>query len=127
MSTVLVIEDTQDNYDLIEDALEDAHNIVHAVTGQQGLDQVKAAKPDIILLDMALPGLDGWEVTRMLRANPESADIPVVALTAHAMAGDRQKCLEAGCDEYLAKPVNIKELRSMIDRFLDRQNANSAG
>ncbi len=126
MSTILIIEDTQDNFDLIEDALEDSYKLVHVMTGQEGLDRVKTVTPDVILMDMALPGLDGWEVTRIIRADPEVAGIPIIALTAHAMAGDRQKCIEAGCSEYLAKPFNIQDLHAMIERFLGRQSVPCA-
>ena len=118
MSTILVVEDTQDNFDLIEDALEDDHNLVHASTGRDGLDQARALKPDLILLDMGLPDMDGWEVAQRLKADPETAAVPVVALTAHAMAGVRQQCLKVGCDDYMAKPINVGELVAMIDRHL---------
>ncbi len=118
MSTILVVEDTQDNFDLIEDALEKDHNRVHASTGLEGLGQAKALKPDLILLDMGLPGMDGWEVAQRLKADPETAAVPVIALTAHAMAGVRQKCLKVGCDDYMAKPINVGELVAMIDRHL---------
>ena len=118
MSTILIVEDTQDNFDLIEDALEDEHKLVHATTGQDGLAQAKAHRPDLILLDMGLPGMDGWQVAQHLKADPETKTIPVVALTAHAMAGDREKCMKVGCDDYMAKPINVTELVAMIDRHL---------
>ncbi len=120
MKTILVVEDTQDNFDLIEDALEDEHKLIHATTGREGLMQVKAHRPDLILLDIGLPGMDGWEVVRQLKADPETMAVPVVALTAHAMSGDREKCLKAGCDDYMAKPINVSELAAMINRHLTR-------
>lgn len=125
MSTILIVEDTQDNFDLIEDALEDEHNLIHATTGQEGLAQARTHKPDLILLDMGLPGMDGWEVAQHLKADPETRTVPVVALTAHAMTGDREKCLKVGCDDYMAKPINVSELVAMIDRHLTHAPASS--
>ncbi|MCH7839540.1 MAG: response regulator [Planctomycetes bacterium] len=125
MSTILVIEDSQDNFDLIEDALGDEHGLVHATTGQEGLAQARAHRPDLILLDMGLPVMDGWEVAQRLKADPETRAIPVVALTAHAMSGDREKCMEMGCDDYMAKPININELVAMIKRHLCQAPASS--
>lgn len=125
MSMILVVEDTQDNFDLIEDALADEHGLVHATTGQEGLDQARAHKPDLILLDMGLTDMDGWEVARHLKADPETRTVPVIALTAHAMAGDREKCMKVGCDDYLAKPINISELVAMIERHLTHAPAGS--
>ncbi len=125
MSTILVVEDTQDNFDLIEDALGEEHNLVHATTGREGLIQAMAHRPDLILLDMGLPVMDGWEVAQRLKADPETRAIPVVALTAHAMSGDREKCMEMGCDDYMAKPININELVEMINRHLCQAPASS--
>jgi len=125
MSTILVVEDTQDNFDLIEDALEDEHTLVHATTGQEGLAQARTQRPDLILLDMGLPGMDGWQVAQHLKADPETRTVPVVALTAHAMTGDREKCLKVGCDDYMAKPINVSELVEMIDRYLAHAPAGS--
>ncbi len=122
MSTILVIEDTQDNFDLIEDALEAAHHVVHAPTGQEGLAQASVVKPDLILLDIALPDMVGYDVARTLKADPALSSIPLVAITAHAMAGDRTKCLEAGCDDYMGKPVHVLDLVAMVTRHLNREN-----
>ena len=118
MSTILVVEDSQDNFDLIEDALEDAHELVHAKGGQEGLAQAEAIRPDLILLDMGLPGMDGWEIARRLKADHQLAAIPIIAVTAHAMTGDRQKCFEAGCDDYLSKPIAIRDLITVVDRHV---------
>lgn len=90
MSIILVIEDTQDNFDLIEDALGDDHTLVHATTGKDGLAQAKSNRPDLILLDMGLPGMDGWEVVEHLKADSVTKTVPVVALTAHAMDGGKR-------------------------------------
>jgi len=123
MKTILVVEDTQDNFDLIEDALEDEHKLIHATNGPEGLMLVKQHRPDLILLDIGLPGMDGWEVVRHLKADPETMAVPVVALTAHAMTGDREKCLKAGCDDYMAKPINVSELAALIKRHLTHATA----
>ena len=118
MTTILVVEDTQDNFDLLEDALGDRFTLAHTTSGQAGLDHAKAHRPALILLDMGLPGMDGWEVAQRLKAEPSTAEVPVIALTAHAMTGDRERCLKVGCDDYMAKPINIKELVAMIDLHL---------
>lgn len=118
MTTILIIEDTQDNFDLIEDALEDMYELVHAATGPEGLHQATELIPDLILLDMGLPDMDGWEVVRHLKADPSLTRVPVIAITSHAMSGDREKCMEAGCDDYMAKPINTRELKCLIERNL---------
>ena len=123
MSTMLVIEDSQDNFDLIEDALEDAHELVHAKTGQEGLAQAETIRPDLILLDMRLPGMDGWELARRLKADHQLAAVPIIAVTAHAMTGDREKCFGAGCDEYLSKPIAVQDLVQLVDRHVSRSSA----
>lgn len=117
MKKLLVVEDTQDNFDLIADALGDDYEVFRAETGPEGIARATALLPDLIMLDMSLPGLDGWEVAKHLRENPETAGIPVIALTAHAMKGDRERCIEAGCTDYVAKPVNIRELAAMAERY----------
>ena len=124
MSMILVVEDSQDNFDLIADAFEHEHDLVHAMTGPEGLTQAKNMNPDLILLDMGLPVLDGWELARRLKADPALAHIPVIAITAHAMKGDLEKCLEAGCDGYLAKPINVRELKELVERRLVKQGAH---
>lgn len=123
MSMILVIEDTQDNFDLIEDALDGAHELVHAKTGQDGLERAALIRPDLILLDMGLPGMDGWEVTRRLKADQQLVGIPVIAVTAHAMAGDREKCLGAGCDDYLSKPIAVQDLARIVEEHAVRSPA----
>lgn len=118
MSTLLVVDDTQDNLDLVADLLEDDHTLVFATSGKQGIDRARETRPDLILLDMGLPEMDGWEVVRHLKADEKLAAIPVIALTAHAMKGDRERCLAAGCDGYMAKPIDVHELSAMVERFL---------
>jgi CheY-like chemotaxis protein len=111
MAKVLVIEDEPDNRDLVRFVLEMAgHEVVEAATGEEGLVAARSVRPDVVLTDVSLPGLlDGYEVTRRLRADPELKDLPILAITAHAMRGDRERALEAGCDDYLSKPIEDLE------------------
>lgn len=126
MSSILVVEDTQDNFELVEDALEEMHQVVHATSGRDGLSQARALQPDLILLDMGMPDMDGWEVARRLKADPDLAHIPVIALTAHAMTGDRERCLEVGCDDYMAKPIDLRGLSRMVDHHLTPESSGEA-
>lgn len=117
MKRILVVEDTQDNFDLIADVLGDQYEIRHAKTGTEGFEQAVSLKPDLILLDMNLPELDGWEVAARLRKVAETSETPIIALTAHAMKGDRERCLQAGCTDYVSKPINIRELLTLVERY----------
>ena len=111
MAKVLLVEDNEMNLDMLSRRLTRLHyEVVAAVDGQEGVEKASSEQPDLILMDMSLPVLDGWEATRRIKSNPETRDIPVIALTAHAMAEDRQKALEAGCDDYDTKPVELKRL-----------------
>src|SRR6185295_1217767 len=92
--------------------------VIVAVDGKQGVEMAKSEQPDIILMDLSLPVLDGWEATRSIKANESTRSIPVIALTSHAMAGDRSKALEAGCDEYDTKPVELLRLLAKMERLL---------
>ena len=117
--TLLLIEDNEMNRDMLSRRLARKGYVVEvAIDGQAGLDQAAALKPDLILLDMSLPVKDGWTVAGELKADPDLAGIPVIALTAHAMEGDRQKALEAGCDDYDSKPVDLKRLLGKIQALL---------
>ena len=97
--------------------------VVFAVDGQQGVDLARSERPDIILMDMSLPAIDGWEATRRVKADNATRSVPVIGLTAHAMAGDREKAIEAGCDDYETKPVELDRLISKIERLLDAAKA----
>ena len=119
MSKILLVEDNEMNRDMLSRRLiKRKFDVVMAVDGQQGLDMAASESPDIILLDMSLPIMDGWEVARNLKADDSLKAIPVIALTAHAMSGDREKALEAGCDEYDTKPVEFKRLLGKINEML---------
>ena len=119
MARILIVEDNEMNRDMLSRRLiKKGFEVEIAVDGQAGHDMAHERKPDLILLDMSLPIMDGWEVARRLKAHDETKGIPIIALTAHAMAGDREKSLEAGCDDYDTKPVDFKRLRGKIDTIL---------
>ncbi|MGL4378504.1 MAG: response regulator [Microcoleaceae cyanobacterium] len=121
MAKILLVEDNEMNRDMLSRRLSrKGHEVFIAVDGAEGVDMALSKTPDLILMDMSLPVLDGWEATRQLKAKPETQDIPVIALTAHAMAGDREKCFAAGCDEYDTKPVEFPRLLGKIDRLLSQ-------
>src|SRR5438876_6478315 len=111
MAKILLVEDNEMNRDMLSRRLQRrGYEVVIAVDGGQGVALAQAERPDLILMDMSLPVLDGWEATRQLKADPETSGIPVIALTAHAMAGDQQKAMAAGCDDYDTKPVDLTSL-----------------
>ena len=115
---VLLIEDNEMNRDMLKRRLERKEFIVScAEDGQSGIDMAKNEMPDIILLDLSLPVIDGWNVARKLKADVNTKDIPIIALTAHAMKGDREKALDAGCDDYDTKPVNLEGLLDKIHKL----------
>ena len=119
MTKILLVEDNEMNRDMLSRRLiKRGFEVAIAVDGQQGLDMAGSENPDLILLDMSLPVMDGWDVARNLKSDDELKNIPVIALTAHAMSGDREKALEAGCDEYDTKPVEFKRLLEKINEQL---------
>ncbi len=95
------------------------YDVIMATDGRRGLEAAAREKPDLILMDLALPFVDGWTAARQIKATPELSHIPIIAVTAHAMIGDRDRALQAGCDEYVAKPINVPELAGKISRLLD--------
>lgn len=124
MPKILLIEDNEMNRDMLSRRLmRRGYSVVVAVDGPSGLDLARREAPDLILMDMSLPEMDGWETTRRLRADEAIRRIPVIALTAHAMAGDREKALEAGCDDYDTKPVDFARLEDKIKALLDGARA----
>jgi len=119
MSKILLVEDNEMNRDMLSRRLDrKGFEVVIAVDGQAGVDMASSSNPDIILMDLSLPIIDGWEATRQIKSNPDTQSIPIIALTAHAMAGDEQKALEAGCDDYDTKPVNLNRLLEKIGNLL---------
>lgn len=119
MARVLVVEDNKDNMMLITDLLTLLrYDVIMAENGAEGVEKAISIKPDLILMDLSLPVMDGWTAARMIKDNPETAHITVIALTAHAMVGDREKALEAGCDDYISKPINILEMRTKLTQYL---------
>ncbi len=119
MTKVLLVEDNEMNRDMLSRRLiRRGFEVVFAVNGQQGVDLAQSEKPDIILMDMSLPVMDGWEATRRVKANDATRGVPVIGLTAHAMNGDRERAIEAGCDDYDTKPVEFDRLIGKMERLL---------
>jgi two-component system, cell cycle response regulator DivK len=119
MPKILLVEDNEMNRDMLSRRLSRrGFTVVIAEDGQQGVDLTRAERPDLILMDMSLPVKDGWEATREIKADPAIAGIPVIALTAHAMAGDRERVLAAGCDDYDTKPIELERLLEKISALL---------
>ena len=122
MAKILLVEDTEMNRDMRSRRLEKrGYQMVIAVDGKQGLDMAHTQAPDLILMDMSLPEIDGWEATRQLKADEVTRLIPIIGLTAHAMDGDREKCLEAGCDDYDTKPIELPQLLEKIQALLAKK------
>ena len=119
MSKILLVEDNEMNRDMLSRRLERKEfEVAIAIDGQEGVNMASSESPDLILMDLSLPVIDGWEATRQIKADPATQTIPVIALTAHAMAGDEQKALAAGCDDYDTKPVNFSRLLAKIETLL---------
>jgi two-component system, cell cycle response regulator DivK len=119
MAKLLLVEDNEMNRDMLSRRLERrGYQVVMAIDGGQGVAMARTEKPDLILMDMSLPVIDGWTATRKLKAAPETSSIPIIALTAHAMAGDEQKARESGCDDYDTKPIDLPRLLEKIETQL---------
>jgi two-component system cell cycle response regulator DivK len=126
MAKILIVEDNEMNRDMLSRRLaRRGYVIVTAVDGEHGLVAAHAEQPDLILMDMSLPAMDGWEATRQLKAEIATQAIPVIGLTAHAMTGDRDKALAAGCDDYDTKPIELERLLHKIEALLGRSGAPS--
>jgi len=119
MKKILIVEDVEFNLDLLVQLLEDDYELVIARDGAAGLQMASAEIPDLILMDMSLPVLDGWQAARSIQADPELSHIPVIGMSAHAMRGDRQKALDAGCSEYLTKPLDEDLLAEKLNLYLE--------
>jgi two-component system cell cycle response regulator DivK len=119
MARILLVEDQEMNRDMLSRRLKKrGYEVLIAVDGAEGVEKARTESPDLILMDMSLPVMDGWEATRTIKADEDMRDIPVVALTAHAMSTDREKALQAGCDAYETKPVELPRLLSTIEELL---------
>ncbi|HHC24905.1 MAG TPA: response regulator [Desulfobacterales bacterium] len=121
MAKILLVEDNEMNRDMLSRRLKrKGYEVVMALDGKEGVDMARSEAPDLVLMDMSLPVLDGWEATQQIKADPEMRNLPVIALTAHAMAGDKDKSLEAGCDDYDTKPIDLKRLLEKIQALLKK-------
>jgi two-component system cell cycle response regulator DivK len=121
MRRVLLVEDNEMNRDMLSRRLQRrGYEVIIAVDGQQGVAMAQSDSPDVILMDMSLPVMDGWEATRTLKSSPQTRDIPIIALTAHAMSTDRDKAMEAGCDDYDTKPIELTRLLAKIEALIAR-------
>jgi CheY-like chemotaxis protein len=122
MTKILLVEDNEMNRDMLSRRLiRKGYEVIMALDGRQAIEMAAGENPDLILMDMSLPVIDGWEATRQVKAAPATCSIPVIALTAHAMAGDREKAIEAGCDDYDMKPIDLPRLLDKINSLLERK------
>ncbi|MDI6890978.1 MAG: response regulator [Thermodesulfovibrionales bacterium] len=116
---ILIVDDNQDSRELVVKILKSkGYQMIEATDGEEALEKAVSERPDLILMDISIPKIDGFEVTRRLKSQEEFKDLPIVALTAHAMRGDREKALEAGCEGYISKPINVRELPERIRSYL---------
>jgi two-component system cell cycle response regulator DivK len=120
MKRILVVEDVEFNRDLIVQLLEDEYEILTATNGAEGIEVAERERPDLILMDLSLPVMDGWEATRRIKANEALQDIPIIALSAHAMKGDEDRARQSGCDDYLSKPLDEDVLFQKLAKLLGR-------
>ena len=118
MKKILIVEDVEFNRDLVVQLLEDDYMILTAADGKAGVELAERERPDLILMDLSLPGVDGWEATRRIKANEALRNIPIIALTAHAMRGDAEKARACGCNDYLSKPIDEDLLFEKLRQFL---------
>jgi two-component system, cell cycle response regulator DivK len=124
MTKILLVEDNEMNRDMLSRRLiRKGYEVVMALDGREAVEMASAESPDLIVMDMSLPVIDGWEATRRVKAAPATRAIPVIALTAHAMAGDREKAIEAGCDDYDTKPIDLPRLLGKISMLLGRKQS----
>jgi CheY-like chemotaxis protein len=122
MAKILLVEDNELNRDMLSRRLmRKGYAVVCALDGLEAVTMAASEQPDLILMDMRLPEIDGWEATRRIKSAPETESIPIIALTAHAMAGDREQALAAGCDDYDSKPIDLKRLLGKIEALLERR------
>jgi two-component system, cell cycle response regulator DivK len=126
VTTILIVEDNEMNMDMLSRRLaKRGYEILMATDGQAGINTAIAQRPNLILMDMSLPVMDGWEATRQLRAQPEMQTVPIIALTAHALSEDRDKCLAAGCNDYESKPIKMDTLLAKIESWLAKASESN--
>lgn len=119
---ILVIEDNLDNYDLVQFLLsQEGYEVLGAANGRTGGEMVREIRPDLVLLDLSLPQISGWELASSLKSDPETANVPILALTGHTLPGDREKALAAGCDGYISKPIDINEFIEQVKEFINHR------
>jgi CheY-like chemotaxis protein len=118
MKRILVVEDVEFNRDLMVQLLEEEYEVLTAVDGQEGVERAQRERPDLILMDLSLPRLNGWEATRRIKQDPALRHIPIIAVSAHAMTGDEARARESGCDDYISKPLDEDELFAKLRRIL---------
>ncbi|HXK28809.1 MAG TPA: response regulator [Candidatus Binatia bacterium] len=124
MPKILLVEDNEMNRDMLSRRLERrGFQVLIAVDGEQGVAMAQSEVPDLVLMDMSLPVVDGWEATRRLKAAPETRSVPIIALTSHAMVGDRDKAIDAGCDDYDTKPIELPRLLEKINRLIGTEKS----
>ncbi|KXK12342.1 MAG: response regulator receiver protein [Chloroflexi bacterium OLB14] len=118
---VLIVEDNMDTYELVRFILEkNGYEVFLAVNGRDGVNAATKQKPDLIVMDLSMPEMDGWTATRLIKQNKDTSSIPLIALTAHVLPGDRQRAVEAGCDEYITKPMDLLELVETVNRWVKK-------
>jgi two-component system, cell cycle response regulator DivK len=118
---ILIVEDNMDTYELVRFILEkNGYDTFLAVNGRDGVDAARKQMPDLIIMDLAMPEMDGWTATRLLKNNAQTASIPLIVLTAHALPGDRKRAMDSGCDEYIAKPMDLLELVATVDHWISK-------
>jgi CheY-like chemotaxis protein len=123
--TVLLVEDNEDNRIVYSTILQHfGYVVMEALNGEEGIAKARNERPDLILMDISIPVIDGWEATQVLKRDPETRGIPIIALTAHALASDREKAMEVGCDSYLAKPCEPKAVVSEVEKFIGKGNVH---
>lgn len=128
MPKILIVEDNELSRDMLSRRLRrKGYEVLVATDGQEGIAMAQRELPDLVLMDLSLPDLDGWEATRRLKKDAKTQHIPVIALTAHAMSGDREKAIDAGCDEYDTKPIDLRRLLSKMVRFVEDPEVNGTG
>ena len=121
LKTVLLVEDNEDNRIVYSTILQHfGYRVMEALNGEEGIAKARSEQPDLILMDISIPVIDGWEATQVLKRDPKTRRIPIIALTAHALASDREKAMEVGCDSYLSKPCEPKTVVSEVERFIGR-------